>query len=169
MNTPGIRHKRRHFFVLVHDVPGQAEPAQLSVTMDTTAGQVIHQTLARAGRSEPAGDWLLVEEVQRGWERARDVPRASAHRVLGAQEKVLQAQNRWRGQGRWLLKQRREDPHIAALRQNAGEEGGEWEDSDAMFICCVYDVAHDVPYAILQAPVSSTALDIVAQVCTIML
>lgn len=39
-----------------------------------------------------------------------------------------------------------------------------WTDGEEAFLVCVYNVAPDQPYAILKAPITSTAQDIVAQV-----
>ncbi|GBM12630.1 hypothetical protein AVEN_231210-1 [Araneus ventricosus] len=46
---------------------------------------------------------------------------------------------------------------------NGGELRG-WTDGEEAFLVCVYNVAPDQPYAVLKAPTSSTAQDIVAQV-----
>lgn len=46
-------------------------------------------------------------------------------------------------------------------------DGGDlrgWTDGEEAFLVCVYNVAPDQPYAILKAPITSTATDIVAQV-----
>ncbi|GBN73879.1 hypothetical protein AVEN_180217-1, partial [Araneus ventricosus] len=45
---------------------------------------------------------------------------------------------------------------------NGGELRG-WTDGEEAFLVCVYNVAPDQPYAVLKAPTSSTAQDIVAQ------
>lgn len=36
--------------------------------------------------------------------------------------------------------------------------------SEATFLVCIHNISDDQPYAILRAPVSSTAQDIIAQV-----
>lgn len=48
-------------------------------------------------------DHVLVEDVQVGWEK-KDQDRQSVQRILDMSEKVLQAQNKWRGAGKFLLR-----------------------------------------------------------------
>lgn len=46
-------------------------------------------------------------------------------------------------------------------------DGGDlrgWTDGEEAFLVCIYNVAPDQPYAILKAPITSTAQDIIAQV-----
>lgn len=62
------------------------------------------QALAKAGRAEDkVSDHVLVEDVQVGWEK-KDQDRQSVQRILDMSEKVLQAQNKWRGAGKFLLR-----------------------------------------------------------------
>lgn len=43
---------------------------------------------------------------------------------------------------------------------------GDWEcPSEQLFLVCVFNVSEDQPYTILQAPCTSTAQDIITQVC----
>lgn len=44
-----------------------------------------------------------MEEVQSGWEK-KEQERACEQRILDMTEKVLQAQNRWTGAGRFILR-----------------------------------------------------------------
>lgn len=43
----------------------------------------------------------MVEEVQQGWEKRDE---ASSQRILDPAEKVLTAANKWKGQGRFILR-----------------------------------------------------------------
>ena len=62
------------------------------------------QALLKVQRlEEKVGDYMLVEDVQSGWEK-KDQEKASAQRILDVTEKVLQAQNKWKGAGRFVLR-----------------------------------------------------------------
>ena len=50
-------------------------------------------------------DYVIVEEVTLGWER-NDSERSKSQRLLDANEYVLSAQSKWKGRGRFILKQR---------------------------------------------------------------
>ena len=52
---------------------------------------------------DKVGDYMLVEDVQSGWEK-KDQEKASTQRILDITEKVLQAQNKWKGAGRFILR-----------------------------------------------------------------
>jgi hypothetical protein len=52
-----------------------------------------------------ARDYILVEDVQMGWERSEgEEKRGGSQRILDMDEKVLLAENKWKGSGRFLLK-----------------------------------------------------------------
>lgn len=62
------------------------------------------QALVKAGRpEEKVADHVLVEDVQNSWEK-KDVERSSSQRILSMSEKVLQAQNKWKGAGKFVLR-----------------------------------------------------------------
>lgn len=62
------------------------------------------QALLKVQRLEDKiGDYMLVEDVQSGWEK-KDQEKASTQRILDITEKVLQAQNKWKGAGRFILR-----------------------------------------------------------------
>ena len=44
------------------------------------------------------------------------------------------------------------------------EESTDWESTEHMFLVCVFNVSPDQPYTMFQAPVTSTAQDIITQV-----
>jgi len=62
------------------------------------------QALTKAGRGEEkVADHVLVEDVQHGWEK-KDQERSSSQRILSMFEKILQAQNKWKGAGKFVLR-----------------------------------------------------------------
>ena len=58
-------------------------------------------------------DYVLIEDVQRGWDR-RDLEKAGSQRILDMSEKVLQAQNKWKGSGKFIIKKKTDDPSSRA-------------------------------------------------------
>ncbi|XP_062591377.1 uncharacterized protein LOC134252848 isoform X1 [Saccostrea cucullata] len=173
--TPlGTKVKRRMFFVSVFGVNSPDEYIILKVTQDTSVYEAISQALAKAGRAEDkVSDHVLVEDVQVGWEK-KDQDRQSVQRILDMSEKVLQAQNKWRGAGKFLLRKLSNDPSSRAWmttmlsreqqrKQESENNTGDWESVEQVFLVCVYNVAPDQPYTIFKAPTSSNAQDIITQ------
>nr|CAD7406530.1 unnamed protein product [Timema poppensis] len=166
--------KRRMFFLMVHGVVPDEPYTILKITQESTTQEVVLQALQKAGLgAERAQDYILVEEVARGWEKKdRDVP--ATQRVLDLQERPLQAQAQWQGEGRFLLKRMGDDPSsrawLSSIRSTAGRDrSGEgvrppsaWEEAET-FLVCVYNVSPEIPYAILKVPLSSSAQDVLAQ------
>ena len=68
------------------------------------------KVLSKWGRTEErVRDYILVEDVQKGWEPMEDdLDRChqgrGSQRILDMNEKVLLAENKWKGSGRFLLK-----------------------------------------------------------------
>lgn len=52
---------------------------------------------------DKVADYVLVEDVQSGWEK-KDQEKASCQRILDVGEKVLAAQNKWKGAGKFILR-----------------------------------------------------------------
>lgn len=181
--------KRRMFFLMVYGVVNEEPYTILKITQESSTQEVITQALqksAAANRQSPnVNDYILVEEVRRGWEKKdRDLP--ATQRVLDMFEKPLQAQGLWRGEGRFILKRIGDDPSsrawltsirsvserrssmvgASALAGNAGTKSDDgpssWEDAES-FLVCIYNVSPDIPYAILKVPISATAQDVLAQ------
>ncbi|XP_067003645.2 1-phosphatidylinositol 4,5-bisphosphate phosphodiesterase epsilon-1 isoform X2 [Anabrus simplex] len=178
--------KRRMFFLMVYGVVPEEPYTILKITQESTTQEVVLQALQKAGLSaDKVHDYILVEEVARSWEKKdRDVP--ATQRVLDLQERPLQAQAQWQGEGRFLLKRMGDDPSsrawLSSIRSTAGRDrrttvaGGEaaeslqhqeqqlrtWEEADT-FLVCVYNVSPEIPYAILKVPLSSCAQDVLAQ------
>lgn len=62
------------------------------------------QALSKAGKlEEKVSDYVLVEEVQPSWEK-HDQDHNSVQRILDMAENVLQAQNKWKGSGKFILR-----------------------------------------------------------------
>ncbi|XP_041369675.1 1-phosphatidylinositol 4,5-bisphosphate phosphodiesterase epsilon-1-like [Gigantopelta aegis] len=166
--------KRRMFFISVFGVTAPDEYIILKVTQDTTVYESIAQALIKVGHLEElVGNYVLVEDVQSGWEK-KDQEKASTQRILDMSEKVLQAQNRWKGAGRFILRRLTDDPSSRAWmttllkdqKRNSkldADEANNWDSTEHMFVVCVYNVSPDQPYTVFKAPVSSTAQDIITQ------
>lgn len=176
--------KRRMFFIMVYGVITDEPFTILRATQESTTRELIGQALTKGNRpSQNVKDYILVEEVSRGWRKKdRDLP--ATQRVLDMQEKPLQAQAMWRGEGRFIFKRIGNDPSSRAWltsirsvserrsicagaeeagRTTGGEEGSSSWDDDDTFLVCIYNVSPDIPYAILKVPISATAQDVLAQ------
>lgn len=49
--------------------------------------------------------YVLVEDVQKTWDH-RELDKGGCQRIMDAAESVLQAQNKWKGSGRFLLRKK---------------------------------------------------------------
>ena len=175
--------KRRMFFLMVYGVIIDEPYTILKITQESTTQEVIAQALIKANRqTQNVNDYILVEEVRRGWEKKdRELP--ATQRVLDMHEKPLQAQGFWRGEGRFILKRIGDDPSSRAwltsirsvserhslsaeqentVTENTNASSSFWDDAES-FLVCVYNVSPDIPYAILKVPLSATAQDVLAQ------
>ncbi|XP_023223275.1 1-phosphatidylinositol 4,5-bisphosphate phosphodiesterase epsilon-1-like isoform X2 [Centruroides sculpturatus] len=168
--------KRRLFFLVVHGVIPDEPNTVLKITQDSTTKEVVTQALTKANKShENVDDYVLIEEVQRGWEK-KLTEKSSTQRILDPNERPLEAQAQWQGEGRFILKKITDDPSTRAwmtsirtpasskeqkMKQEADVD--DWNDKEESFLICVYNVSPNQPYAILKAPISSTAQDIIAQ------
>ena len=108
--------KRRMFFLVVHGVMAEEPSTILKITQDSTVTDVIYQSLAKANKpQENVNDYVLLEEVTRGWEKKRSGDRNSmTQRILDPTERPLEAQNNWKGEGRFILKKLADDPSTRA-------------------------------------------------------
>lgn len=128
--SPDAPVKRRMFFLIVYgvqNVSGAQQPAQtrteeepyviLKVTQDCTSETVIRKALTKLSNGQPVQhqlhDYLLLEEVNRGWEPS-DRLMPPLQRILDAQERPLEAQAKWRGEGRFVLRRIGDDPSSRA-------------------------------------------------------
>ena len=61
----------------------------------------------KTGRTdEPAENYVLLEDVQKSWDHRELDKGGGSQRVMELTENVLQAQNKWRGSGRFLLRKK---------------------------------------------------------------
>ncbi|CAN8024093.1 unnamed protein product [Ixodes persulcatus] len=174
-----VRTKRRMFFLVVHGVVPDEKKTILKTSQDSTSRDVIAQALHKANKAhESVDNYVLMEEVQKSWDK-RQQEKSTTQRILEDDECPLMAQSRWQGDGRFILKKVADDPSTRAWmttiksssnkerrKQDSelGETGlSEWNAGDETYLVCVYNVSSDQPYAILKAPISSTAQDIIAQ------
>ncbi|CAM1326028.1 PLCE1 (predicted) [Pycnogonum litorale] len=174
--------KRRMFFLVVHGVTQDEQSTILKITQESTTREVIKQSLAKAHKLENKcpDDYIMIEEVSKGWSK-KDQDKVTSHRILDMDERPLEAQDQWKGEGKLILKKTGDDPSSRAWmttiksstdknrrkkmsdRPQMNDLENDWEDEEEMFLVCVYNVSPDQPYTILRAPVTSTAQDLIAQ------
>lgn len=168
--------KRRMFFLMVYGVVPDEPYTILKITQESSTQDVILQALQKAGLpADRVNDHILIEEVARGWEKKdHDLP--ATQRILDLQERPLQAQSKWKGEGRFVLKRMGDDPSSRAwlssirsvsqrereARQSEGNIGSAWDENDT-FLVCIYNVSPEIPYAILKVPLNACAQDVLAQ------
>lgn len=158
--------KRRMFFLMVYGVVPEETSTILKITQESTTQEVVLQALQKAGQSaDKVNDYVLVEEVSRGWDR-KDREAPASQRVLDPQECPLQAQAQWQGEGKFLLKRMGDDPSsrawLSSIRSTRVRQARTWDEADN-FLVCVYNVSPEIPYAILKMPQSACAQDVLAQ------
>ncbi|XP_073996296.1 uncharacterized protein isoform X2 [Rhodnius prolixus] len=158
--------KRRMFFLMVYGVVPDEPYTILKITQESTTQEVVLQALQKTGQgSERVRDYVLVEEVSRGWDR-KDREAPATQRVLDPQECPLQAQAQWQGEGKFLLKRMGDDPSsrawLSSIRSTRVRQERTWDEADN-FLVCVYNVSPEIPYAILKVPLSACAQDVLAQ------
>ncbi|XP_055588696.1 1-phosphatidylinositol 4,5-bisphosphate phosphodiesterase epsilon-1-like [Uranotaenia lowii] len=183
--------KRKTFFCTIYDAVPNNPFTILKITQECTTKDVLMMVLQKIHKQRAdITNYILIEEVYTGWEK-KDKRHPPTQRVLDLTEKPLQAQASWKGDGRFILKQIGNDPSsrawVTSIRRSAdarrasiatttggGETAGDKEPGTAAddplalenvdnFLVCVYNVSHDIPYAILRVPIKSTAQDVLAQ------
>nr|XP_042900346.1 1-phosphatidylinositol 4,5-bisphosphate phosphodiesterase epsilon-1 [Parasteatoda tepidariorum] len=161
--------KRKMFFLVVFDVVPDQPNTILKITQESTTRDVLIQALSKRNSTDSVEDFVLIEEVQSGWEKKST---GKSRRILDMNERPLEAQAKWKGEGRFILKKLTDDPSTRAWmstlcgtihKVSSGNEIQGWTDGKEVFLVCIYNVAPDQPYAVLKAPVTSTAQDIIAQ------
>jgi len=102
-----------------------------------------------------------------GWKNG-DAPMIT--RVLDYNEKPLEAQSRWQGNGYFVLKKIGDDPSsrawlisLQSRKSRNGQSGSSWDEIHT-FLVCIYNVSIERPYVILKVPIGSTVQDILAQI-----
>ncbi|XP_037659786.1 1-phosphatidylinositol 4,5-bisphosphate phosphodiesterase epsilon-1 isoform X2 [Choloepus didactylus] len=98
------------FFVQVHDVSPEQPRTVIKAPRVSTAQDVIQQTLCKAKYSYSIlsnpnpSDYVLLEEVMKDSANKKSSTPKSSQRVLSDQECVFQAQSKWKGAGKFILK-----------------------------------------------------------------
>ncbi|XP_038620358.1 1-phosphatidylinositol 4,5-bisphosphate phosphodiesterase epsilon-1 [Tachyglossus aculeatus] len=99
-----------NFFVQVHDVSPEQPRTVIKAPRVSTAQDVIQQTLCKAKYSysilsnpDPC-DYVLLEEVVKESASKKSATPKPSQRVLSDQECVFQAQSKWKGAGKFILK-----------------------------------------------------------------
>ncbi|XP_025829637.1 1-phosphatidylinositol 4,5-bisphosphate phosphodiesterase epsilon-1-like [Agrilus planipennis] len=175
-STSPICVKRRMFFLMVYGVISDEPYTILKVTQESTTRDVLLLALQKASiPTTRINDFILVEEVARGWEKKdHDLP--ATQRILDLDERPLQAQSQWKGEGRFILKRMGDDPSSRAwlssirsvanrereARKSDGAPSNAWEENDT-FLVCIYNVSPEIPYCILKVPLNACAQDVLAQ------
>ncbi|XP_074028891.1 1-phosphatidylinositol 4,5-bisphosphate phosphodiesterase epsilon-1 isoform X2 [Leptinotarsa decemlineata] len=168
--------KRRMFFLMVYGVVSEEPYTILKITQESTTQDVLLLCLQKAAITpNKVNDYILVEEVARGWEK-KDHNLPATQRILDLHERPLQAQSQWKGEGRFILKRMGDDPSSRAwlssirsvanrereARKTDGAPSNAWEENDT-FLVCIYNVSPEIPYAILKVPLNACAQDVLAQ------
>nr|XP_034993797.1 1-phosphatidylinositol 4,5-bisphosphate phosphodiesterase epsilon-1 isoform X2 [Zootoca vivipara] len=98
------------FFVQVHDVSPEQPRTVIKASRFSTAQDVIQQALCKAKYSYSIlnhpnpSDYVLLEEVTKEAANKKSSTPKTSRRILADQECVFQAQNRWKGAGKFFLK-----------------------------------------------------------------
>ncbi|XP_056152745.1 1-phosphatidylinositol 4,5-bisphosphate phosphodiesterase epsilon-1 [Lampris incognitus] len=98
------------FFVQVHDVSPEQPHTVIKALRYSTAQDIIQQTLSKAKYSYSIlsnpnpSDYILMEEVTKEAGSKKSSAAKPLQRVLLDQECVYQAQSRWKGAGKFILK-----------------------------------------------------------------
>ncbi|XP_069316127.1 1-phosphatidylinositol 4,5-bisphosphate phosphodiesterase epsilon-1 [Eulemur rufifrons] len=98
------------FFIQVHDVSPEQPRTVIKAPRVSTAQDVIQQTLCKAKYSYSIlsnpnpSDYVLLEEVVKDTTNKKSSAPKSSQRVLLDQECVFQAQSKWKGAGKFILK-----------------------------------------------------------------
>lgn len=98
------------FFVQVHDVSPEQPRTVIKAPRVSTAQDVIQQTLCKAKYSYSIlnnpnpSDYVLLEEVMKDGPSKKSSAPKSSQRILLDQECVFQAQSKWKGAGKFILK-----------------------------------------------------------------
>ncbi|XP_053307254.1 1-phosphatidylinositol 4,5-bisphosphate phosphodiesterase epsilon-1 isoform X2 [Spea bombifrons] len=98
------------FFVQVHDVSPEQPRTVIKALRFSTAQDVIQQALSKAKYSYSIlnnpnpGDYVLLEEVTKESSNKKSSTAKITQRVLSDHECVYQAQSKWKGAGKFILK-----------------------------------------------------------------
>ena len=113
-NNESDKGKRKTFFLTVYGVTPDEPYTILKVIQESTTKDVLQQALMKGAIPlENLNDFVLVEEVYPSWEK-KDRLQPPKQRMLDANEKPLQSQAKWKGEGRFILKKIGDDPSSRA-------------------------------------------------------
>ena len=170
--APNVTMKRKKFFMRIYQVVPEEPCTIISVTQDYTTRDCILRAISKIEKPVDPDDFLLIEEVARGWKKG---DKMTTQRILDMNERPLIAQSYWKGEGKFIMKKKSNDPSTRAWfttimstaskrdsEANSDDETKGWEE-DSNFLVCVHNVSGQIPYTILKAPMSSTTQDIIAQ------
>ncbi|KAI4457574.1 phosphoinositide-specific phospholipase c family protein [Holotrichia oblita] len=144
--------KRKMFFLMVYGVVSEEPYTILKITQESTTQDVLILALQKAGQSlDKINDYILVEEVARGWEK-KDHNLPATQRRMGDDP----SSRAWLSSIRSVANRERE------ARKSDGAPSNAWEENDT-FLVCIYNVSPEIPYAILKVPLNACAQDVLAQ------
>lgn len=176
ISTTPLCVRRKMFFLMVYGVVPDEPYTILKITQESSSQDVLVLCLQKSNvSSEKINDYILVEEVARGWEK-KDSCLPATQRILDLNERPLQAQSQWKGEGKFILKRIGDDPssrawlssiRSVANREREAKKSGNsscsaWEENDT-YLVCIYNVSPEIPYAILKVPIKACAQDVLAQ------
>ncbi|XP_063817712.1 1-phosphatidylinositol 4,5-bisphosphate phosphodiesterase epsilon-1 isoform X4 [Pseudophryne corroboree] len=107
---PPVSSDDESFFVQVHDVSPEQPRTVIRALRFSTAQDVIQQALSKAKYSyrilnnPNPGDYVLLEEVMKETSTKKSSTTKTSQRVLSDHECVFQAQSKWKGAGKFILK-----------------------------------------------------------------
>ncbi|NWI19117.1 PLCE1 phosphodiesterase, partial [Crypturellus soui] len=108
--APPVSVEEDSFFVQVHDVSPEQPRTVIKAPRLSTAQDVIQQTLCKAKYSYSIlsnpnpSDYVLLEEVTKEPANKKSSTPKPSQRILSDQECVFQAQSKWKGAGKFILK-----------------------------------------------------------------
>ncbi|XP_040290665.1 1-phosphatidylinositol 4,5-bisphosphate phosphodiesterase epsilon-1 isoform X3 [Bufo bufo] len=107
---PAVTSDDESFFVQVHDVSPEQPRTVIRALRFSTAQDVIQQALIKAKYSYTIlnnpnpSDYVLLEEVTKDSSTKKSSTTKTTQRVLSDHECVFQAQSKWKGAGKFILK-----------------------------------------------------------------
>jgi phosphatidylinositol phospholipase C epsilon len=151
--------KRKTFFLTVYGVSPDEPYTILKVIQESTTKDVLQQALIKGGIPlENLNDFVLVEEVYSSWDK-KDRLQPPKQRMLDPTEKPLQAQGKWKGEGRFILKKIGDDPSSRAWLSTVRRVGAALDrQSDYMTTAYAKDNLKASPLAAIPQANDSLAL-----------
>jgi phosphatidylinositol phospholipase C epsilon len=130
INNDSDKGRRKTFFLTVYGVTPDEPYTILKVIQESTTKDVLQQALMKGGIPlENLNDFVLVEEVYPSWEK-KDRILPPKQRMLDPTDKPLQAQGKWKGEGRFILKKIGDDPSsrawLTSVRRPASERRSDY-------------------------------------------